>query len=156
MPVFTAIAALSTWLTTTLVSAGLSAGAAGIASNLLIGTTASVVSNALLTKRQSVPRQDYKTIITQSVAPRRRGYGRFKASGIRAFLRQNGEQLHQVVMFNHGRIHSFVNLYHGDIRLKLDALGRATNDILVTGSGRHYVWVETRLGATLRPPSRAA
>ena len=148
MPIFSAaLAGLTTWMTGMLTTAGLSAAAASMVSNFVVGTTATVLSNMLLSKKQSTPRMDYKTTVTQSVAPRRRGYGRMKAAGIRAFLRQKDDQVHQVVMFNHGKIHSFERLYHGDIALNLDSLGRATNDILVTDSGRHYVRVETRLGS---------
>lgn len=148
MPVFSAaLAGLTTWMTGMLTTAGLSAAAAGVVSNFVVGTTATVLSNMLLSKKQTAPRMDYKTTVTQSVAPRRRGYGRMKAAGIRAFLRQKDDQVHQVVMFNHGKIHSFERIYHGDIALNLDSLGRATNDILVTDSGRHYVRVETRLGS---------
>lgn len=151
MPAFTALAAITTFATTSLTAAGLSATAAGIGANLIVGGTLSVLSQlAFAQKPPGMGGGAIKTVINQADAYRTRGYGRVKLGGVRATLRSRKGRLYQVILIHHGEIHRFVDIYFGDLRLDLNADGAATNDE-VRHNGNFYVDIQTRRGADESP-----
>jgi hypothetical protein len=122
MAIFTAIAS---FIGTAIVGAiGLTgATIAGVSLATIVGSlvvgAALLGLSALLTPKP--PRfnnqalaQQYQAVVNQAAAPRRRGYGREKGGGIRAFYDSNGGVLHQIVMMHSGEIDAFEELYLGD------------------------------------------
>lgn len=128
MAIFTAIA---TFVGTAI------AGAIGLAGATILGVSAAsliggvVVTGGLIaasyflspTAKKSIPFQSpapqYQAVINQASGPRRRGYGRVKAGGTRAFWDSKDGLLYQIVMMHSGTIDGFEKYYLGDQEVTL-------------------------------------
>lgn len=109
--------------------------------SLAIGAGLSFASSLLTPrpKQPTLPRFDapsmqYQAVVNQSVAPRRRGYGRVKVGGVRAFFDSRSGFLWQIVMIHSGRIDALEEYWLGDTQVDLDG-----SSIVANGSFAGYV-----------------
>lgn len=128
MAIFTAIA---TFVGTAI------AGAIGLAGATILGVSAAsliggvVVTGGLIAASYflsptakkaapfSSPAPQYQAVINQASGPRRRGYGRVKAGGTRAFWDSRDGLLYQIVMMHSGTVDGFEKYYLGDQEVTL-------------------------------------
>ena len=73
------------------------------------GLTWSLASAALT--RQKVPSQQVQATLSQTDAPRVRGYGRLLLGGQRAFFEAKDGRLHQIVVCHHGRVDGLIRFW---------------------------------------------
>ncbi len=150
MPAFSALAAVTAYVSSGLVSAGLTATAAASGANLLIGTTLSYVSSLLMAPKVAAQSIRQKATLNESIGERVRGYGRMRIGGTRAFWDAKGGRLYQVIMLHSGRIDGVESAYAGDKRLEIDADGRVTTGQWVHND-RYFMHIHTRVGQTPSP-----
>lgn len=142
MAIFTAIAG---YITTALVSAGLSTFVAGAVANIAIGAAligVGQLASAVFSSGQpqtSTPQA--QATLNQSAGPRIRGYGRAKLGGTRAFWDSTNGVLYQIVMAHHGLIDGVDQFFVGDAPVNLDINGNVTN-----GEFFPYVRIVEQLG----------
>lgn len=74
-------------------------------------------------RRFTNPAPTYQAVINQSTGPRRRGYGRDKLGGTRAFFESVDGRLYQIVMVHHGEVDAFESLWLGDTAVTTDGGG---------------------------------
>lgn len=149
MPVFSALALLTTSLSGTLGAGGLglSAAAATATANLIVGTTLSLVSSKLFGPQvQRAPRQDPQAVINQALAARTRGYGRCKLGGVRAFFDSRDGYLYQIVMLHTGEIDAIEQFWIGDKAVTRDDDGKVIDPPYKDSNGRQFVQIWARLG----------
>lgn len=109
----------------------------GLAGATILGVPAAgIIGGAILTggllaasffltpgAKKSIPFQSpapqYQAVINQASGPRRRGYGRVKAGGTRAFFDSKDGLLYQIVMMHSGNIDGFEKYYLGDQEVTL-------------------------------------
>lgn len=142
MAVFTALSFLVAQVSAVLTAVGLSSAAAGIAANLLIGTGLSYLG-ALVRGKQKfrTPTPETQAVINEAVGERRRGYGRAKLGGRRAFWDSGDGILWQIVMHHHGEIAAFEQAWIGDQPVEIGSDGFVT-----TEPYPGYVQIETHRG----------
>lgn len=126
--IFTAIAG---YITTALVSAGLSTFIAGAVANIAIGAAllgiGQLATSVFGGNRPQTSTPQAQATLNQSTGPRIRGYGRAKLGGTRAFWDSTNGILYQIVMAHHGRIDAFEQFYVGDIAVSRNPVdGMAT------------------------------
>lgn len=119
MAIFTAIASGIGALVSGLSAIVGAIGSLGVLGQLALGAALSIAANFLLGGQRRVPAfnnpaPQYQAVINQSTAPRRRGYGRAKLGGVRAFFDSQSGQLWQVIMLHQGRLDAFEALFMGD------------------------------------------
>jgi len=121
MAIFTAIAG---YITTALVSAGLSTFIAGAVANIAIGAAllgigqlASAAFGGGSRPQTSTPQA--QATLNQSTGPRIRA----KLGGTRAFWDSKGGVLFQIIMAHHGKIAAFEQFYVGDVAVSLESNG---------------------------------
>ena len=68
------------------------------------------LASAALT-RQKVPSQQVQATLSQTDAPRVRGYGRLLLGGQRAFFEAKDGRLHQIVVCHHGRVDGLIRFW---------------------------------------------
>lgn len=101
------------------------AGALGISSGLLTFTLGAAISigSSFLRGRPKInasPAAQYQAVINQAAASRRRGYGRLRVGGVRAFYDSVNGVLHQIVMMHTGMVDGVETVYVGDEAVSLD------------------------------------
>lgn len=141
MAIFTAIAG---YVTTALISAGLSTVVAGAVANIAVGAAllgvGTIISSATTSRPQTSTPQAQATL-NQAAAPRLRGYGRAKLSGTRAFWDSKNGDLYQILMAHHGEIDAWEQFYVGDKAVSLDENGDVASGIFI-----NLVRIQSRLG----------
>jgi hypothetical protein len=98
---------------------------ASIVGSLVVGAALLGLS-ALLTPKPPKfdnPSPQYQAVVNQAAGPRRRGYGRVKVGGIRAFYDSKDGTLYQIVMLHSGEIDAFEEYYLGDKQVTLGSGG---------------------------------
>jgi hypothetical protein len=129
------------------VTAGVASGTAGAIANTLVGVAASVGASLLTRQRFSQPQAEYQIVFNQAKAPRRRGYGRAKLGGPRAFFDSKDGALDQIIMLHHGAIDAIESFWIGDTQVALDeADGSVTTQPWAGDLGDH-VFIGSRLGS---------
>jgi hypothetical protein len=110
-----------------------SLGVLGTALTQLAIGAALTLASTLLTPRPKAsqlrfqnPSPQYQAVINQAAAPRRRGYGRVKAGGIRAFFDSKDGTLYQIVMLHSGEIDGYEEFWLGDVLVTLDGVAVTT------------------------------
>lgn len=121
--VFTAITG---WVTSALVGLGLSAAAAGIAANLVIGAALLGISMLFAPRPPVMKTPQAQSVINQSIGPRVRGYGRALLGGTRAFFDSKSGYLYQIVMMHSGEIDAIESIRIGDKTVALNGAGDVT------------------------------
>lgn len=106
------------------------------------GLTWSLASAALT--RQKVPSQQVQATLSQTDAPRVRGYGRLLLGGQRAFFEAKDGRLHQIVVCHHGRVDGLI-----DIWIDGEKVSTGATPSVVDGGGRidRYLTVYFRDGS---------
>lgn len=95
------------------------------------------LASAALT-RQKVPSQQVQATLSQTDAPRVRGYGRLLLGGQRAFFEAEDGELHQIVVAHHGRVDGLIRFWVDGEPVTLDGddkFGRYTKLLFRDGSG---------------------
>ena len=95
------------------------------------------LASAALT-RQKVPSQQVQATLSQTDAPRIRGYGRLLLGGQRAFFEAKDGELHQIVVAHHGRVDGLIRFWVDGEPVTLDGddkFGRYTKLLFRDGSG---------------------
>lgn len=123
MAVFTAITG---WVTSALVGLGLSAAAAGLAANLVIGAALLGISLLFAQRPPVMKTPQAQSVINQSIGPRVRGYGRALLGGTRAFFDSKDGYLYQIVMMHSGEIDAIESIRIGDKTVALNGAGDVT------------------------------
>lgn len=91
---------------------------------LALGLGMSMLTSALMPKPKfQNPSSQYQAVINQPAAPRRRGYGRAKLGGVRAFFDSTGGSLYQIVMLHSGRVDAIEKMYLGDAEVTTNSAG---------------------------------
>lgn len=125
--IFTAIAG---YISTALVSLGLSTVVAGAVANIAIGAALTAigqfVTSAFGSGRPQMSTPQAQATLNQSTGPRIRGYGRAKLGGTRAFWDSSSGNLYQVIMAHHGMVDAFEQFFVGDIGVNIDSGGAVT------------------------------
>lgn len=130
MAIFTAIGAAATALVAAVGPAVAAVtgwvGGLGTLGKLALGTALSFAANALFGPR--VPsfnnrQPQYQAVINQSTAARRRGYGRARLGGVRAFFDSKDGTLYQIIMLHQGQIDAYEEYYIGDRRVTIPSGG---------------------------------
>jgi len=124
-------------------------GGLGIFGQFALGTALSLAANALF--RPSAPsfenrQPTYQAVINQSTAPRRRGYGRGRLGGIRAFFDSKDGSLWQIIMLHHGQIDAFEQFYIGDTRVNLSG-ANVTTSPWAASDGNVYAFIRAQDGS---------
>lgn len=120
--IFTAIAG---YISTALVSLGLSTVVAGAVANIAIGAALTAIGQIVTGafsgggSRPHTSTPQAQATLNQSTGPRIRGYGRAKLGGTRAFWDSGAGLLYQVIMAHHGKIDAFEQFYIGDLAVSL-------------------------------------
>lgn len=140
MAIFTAIAG---YITTTLVSLGLSTVVAGAVANIAIGAALTAVASAAFGggSKPQVNTPQAQATLNQSTGTRLRGYGRAKLGGTRAFWDSQGGTLYQIIMAHHGQIDAFEQFYIGDIAVGI------SGGAVTTAPFAGYVQIDTHNGS---------
>lgn len=153
MAVFTAIATAATAVSAAIGAAAAAVtgwvGGLGVLGKLALGTALSLVSNALFGARLPSfqnKQPQYQAVINQATGPRRRGYGRAKLGGIRAYFDSRQGVLWQAIMLHHGRIDAIEQIYVGDVPVALNGLGQVQNGPWNRGADGSYISIEQYLG----------
>ena len=123
--VFTAITG---YVTSALIGVGLSAAAAGLAANLVVGAALLGLSMALSPKvgTPTIKTVQAQAVINQSIGPRVRGYGWALLGGTRAFFDSKDGYLYQAIMMHSGEIDAVESIRIGDRTVSLDDDGHVT------------------------------
>ena len=112
MVVFTYIASTAWWASFSASVFG--TGAIGVAAAnavIAVGQTLSWSLAAAALTRQKVPSQQVQATLSQTDAPRVRGYGRLLLGGQRAFFEVKDGRLHQIVVCHHGRVDGLIRFW---------------------------------------------
>ena len=103
-------------------------GSLGFLGQLALGAALSIGANLLLGGQRrpqlptfNNPAPQYQAVINQSSAARRRGYGRAKLGGVRAFYDSKNGFLYQIVMIHQGQIDVYEKFFLGDQLVTLSA-----------------------------------
>ena len=147
MAIFTAIATAVTAV------AGF-IGSLGFLGQLALGAALSIGANLLLGGSQRRPQlptfnnpaPQYQAVINQSSAARRRGYGRAKLGGVRAFFESNGGVLYQIVMIHQGRIDAYEQFFLGDQVVTLSGTGSVEQAPFALSATNAYAFLYPRVG----------
>lgn len=147
MPVFSGLAFLTTALSTTLVSAGLSAAAAGVAANLVVGTTLSMITSALFAPKVRQPSTKYSQVTNQEIPERYRGYGVYLIGGSRAERIIVDGVYYQVILAHTGVVDSLLRYMIDDTWVDVDTSNRVvTEPFNWEGREIYHVWLASREG----------
>lgn len=135
MAVFSALAG---FVAKQLVAIGLKAALATAVGNVVVGVGLTYAQMRI--QRARMPSQRAKAgraTINDTVAARRRGYGRAKLSGVRAFWDSKDGELWQVIAHHHGQIAAIEETWVGDRRVTLIAGGNVAEEPL---AGPTRIW----------------
>jgi hypothetical protein len=147
MAIFTAIAGITGFVAATF---GISVAAAGIAVNLALGVALSLAAS-LLTPKPKIPTPlqspapTYQAVLNQATGPRRRGYGRAKLGGTRAFYDSKDGKLYQIIMLHHGEVSEILSVFVGDIQVTRGG-DRQVLEAPFVNPGGSYVYYEQYTG----------
>lgn len=94
---------------------------------LTISIVFSLVSRAFTTK-PSIPKQQIQATLNQSAGPRERLYGRGLLGGTRAFWETKSNQLHQIVLMQHGALTSKLDYWLDGAPVVVNASGKVTSN----------------------------
>ena len=128
MAIFTAIVSGLVSIGSAIVGA---IGSLGVLGQLALGAALSIGANLLLGGNQRRPQMptfnnpapQYQAVINQSASARRRGYGRAKLGGVRAFFDSKSGNLYQVIMLHQGQVDAFESFAIGDLTVTRDVDG---------------------------------
>jgi hypothetical protein len=148
MAIFTALAGITGFVAATF---SISIAAAGIAVNLALGVALSLAAS-LLTPKPKIPTPlqspapTYQSVLNQATGPRRRGYGRAKLGGTRAFYDSKDGVLYQIIMLHHGEVSNILNVFVGDIQVTRGG-ERQVLETPFANPGGSFVYFEQYTGA---------
>lgn len=146
--IFTAITG---WITSTLVGLGLTAAAAGVATNLVIGAAFLGLSYLASPRPPTMKTPQAQAINNQTIGPRIRGYGRALLGGTRAFWDSVDGYLYQAVMLHSGEIDAFEDFKAGDQYLSLNGDGDAVNAFRFGTPVQYGIRITTYRGTATQP-----
>ena len=114
---------------------------------LAVGQTVtwSLASQAL--SRQSMPSQKVQATISQTDAPRVRGYGRVLLGGLRAFYEAEDGNLYQVIVLHHGRVHGLVAFWVDGETVTVNGDGAVTSGNYDSGGSSPDLQLQFRDGS---------
>lgn len=147
MAIFTAIAG---YITTALVSAGLSTFIAGAVANIAIGAALlgiGQLASAAFGGRPQTSTPQAQATLNQSTGTRIRGYGRAKLGGTRAFWDSKNGALHQIVMAHHGQVDAFEQFYIGDLAVSRLESGYVSSAPFSPSESISYALIQTHDGS---------
>lgn len=138
---------LASFIARGLVGLGLNATLAGALGNIVVGVSALAISAALRPRQPQPPSAEYQAVLNQSTAERKRGYGRAKLGGPRAFWDSREGDLDQIVMLHHGEISEVKGLFLGDKRVETNEEGAVLTEPWHISGGESYAYMQVKLGA---------
>lgn len=150
MAIFTAITG---YITSALIGAGLSSLLAGAVANIAVGAAllgiGQVVSSAF-SQRPTTSTPQAQATLNQTTGSRIRGYGRAKLGGTRAFFDSKNGILFQIIMAHHGKIDAFEQFYIGDVAVETDENYEVVTAPFDT-SGGSWAYIEPHDGDPNQP-----
>lgn len=114
---------------------------------LALGLALSALSLLFQPRREPIrtPALTVQGVINQSVAPRRRLYGRGKLGGVRAFWETRGGELWQIIMVHHGEVDGLEQLSISNRDVTIDGGGAVLTAPWADGD-RRYAFLEFQSG----------
>lgn len=123
---FAILTSITGWVASTLVGLGLTAAAAGVAANLIIGAALLGITMLTSARPPLMKTPQAQAVLNQSIGPRVRGYGRALLGGTRAFFDSKDGNLYQAVMMHSGEIDAIEGIRLGDQAVALNGDGDVT------------------------------